>query len=193
MTPIHSENFSNQDLRNRSFKGQDLTGANFSGSDIRGCDFREAQLQGANFQYVTAGRSRRQVGGLIARAGSAAIVTTLVGALTGLSSGFEAGVMAIVGTGIVATVATRAETGVLAGATVGAVAVIGCGGFVTFVQGNIGSGLVPMTGAMIGVGFAVALFLQAVNEAEGAGNTSFRDADLTNANFEGAIVQDTEF
>ncbi len=170
-----------------------MTGADFSGSDIRGCDFREAQLQGANFQYVTAGRTRRQVRELITRAGGTAIVTTLAGAMTGLVAGFEAGGLAIVGMAIGATVVTKAEPGVLAGATAGAAAVAGCGGFITFIQGNIGTGLIPMTAAMIGVGFAVALFLQAVNEAEGAGNTSFRDADLTNANFEGAIVQDTEF
>jgi hypothetical protein len=57
----HSQNFANQDLRDRSFKGKSLIGADFSGADIRGCDFCGAQLQSANFANVRSGFSQRQL------------------------------------------------------------------------------------------------------------------------------------
>ncbi|MDZ7962831.1 MAG: pentapeptide repeat-containing protein [Aulosira sp. DedQUE10] len=59
-------NYTNQNLQNSSFKGQDLAGADFSGSDLRGCNFTGATLVGANFQKVTTGQSNRQVNILVA-------------------------------------------------------------------------------------------------------------------------------
>jgi uncharacterized protein YjbI with pentapeptide repeats len=56
-----ANNFSNQNLRNRSFQGQMLDGADFSGADIRGCNFRNAQLVGANFQGAKIGISGKQL------------------------------------------------------------------------------------------------------------------------------------
>jgi hypothetical protein len=52
-------------LQNRPFKGLDLTGADFSGSDLRGCDFTGATLVGANFTGVKTGLSRRQMNRLV--------------------------------------------------------------------------------------------------------------------------------
>ncbi|HEY9726665.1 MAG TPA: pentapeptide repeat-containing protein [Chroococcales cyanobacterium] len=62
---IH-QSYASQILQNRSFKGLDLTGADFSGSDLRGCDFTGATLVGVNFAGVRTGQSRRQVNTLIA-------------------------------------------------------------------------------------------------------------------------------
>lgn len=55
-----AQDFSHQDLRNRSFRGQDLSGANFSHADLRGCNFRNANLTGANYTGVRTGKSIRQ-------------------------------------------------------------------------------------------------------------------------------------
>ncbi|HEY9606451.1 MAG TPA: pentapeptide repeat-containing protein [Allocoleopsis sp.] len=60
------QSYASQILHNRSFKGLDLTGADFSGSDLRGCDFTGATLVGANFAGARTGQSRRQVNTLIA-------------------------------------------------------------------------------------------------------------------------------
>ncbi|BAY29716.1 hypothetical protein NIES2107_15600 [Nostoc carneum NIES-2107] len=61
-------NYSNQNLQNCSFKGQDLAGADFSGSDLRGCNFSGATLTGANLQQVKTGQSDRQAMMLIVSA-----------------------------------------------------------------------------------------------------------------------------
>ncbi|HLP89133.1 MAG TPA: pentapeptide repeat-containing protein [Nostocaceae cyanobacterium] len=55
------QDFSGQNLRGRDFKGQNLTGANFSGADIRGANFTNAILKGANFSYAQAGLQRHWV------------------------------------------------------------------------------------------------------------------------------------
>ncbi|MEH1905929.1 MAG: pentapeptide repeat-containing protein [Nostoc sp.] len=59
-------NYTNQNLQNCSFKGQDLAGADFSGSDLRGCNFTGATLIGTNFQKIKTGQTYRQVNILIA-------------------------------------------------------------------------------------------------------------------------------
>jgi uncharacterized protein YjbI with pentapeptide repeats len=43
------QDYSGQNLRDRSFKGKDLTGANFSGADVTGANFTNATLKEANF------------------------------------------------------------------------------------------------------------------------------------------------
>jgi Pentapeptide repeats (8 copies) len=55
------DNFTHQNLRNRSFRGKILNGADFSGADIRGCNFSNSQLAGANFQGAKIGISREKV------------------------------------------------------------------------------------------------------------------------------------
>ncbi len=59
-------NYTNQNLQNRSFKGQDLSGADFTGSDLRGCNFTGANLIGTNFQKIKTGQSHRQVNIMVA-------------------------------------------------------------------------------------------------------------------------------
>lgn len=63
-----AQNYAHQILKNRSFKGLNLTGADFSGSDLRGCDFTGATLVGANFTGVRTGQSDRQINTLIVAA-----------------------------------------------------------------------------------------------------------------------------
>jgi hypothetical protein len=63
-----SPDYSHQNLQDQSFKGQNLAGANFSGSDLAGCDFTGADLTGANLQWVKTGQSRRQISRLMAGA-----------------------------------------------------------------------------------------------------------------------------
>ncbi|MBP5975266.1 pentapeptide repeat-containing protein [Brasilonema sp. CT11] len=53
------QNFSGQNLRERSFKNLDLTGADFSYADIRSTDFTDAILTGANFCHAQAGLQRQ--------------------------------------------------------------------------------------------------------------------------------------
>jgi len=73
-------NYANQNLQNCSFQRQDLTGADFSGADLRGGNFTGATLIRANFEGVQAGQSRRQMNILIATT----IISPIV--LVGLSA-----------------------------------------------------------------------------------------------------------
>jgi len=61
-------NFSNQNLQNRSFRGENLAGADFSNSDLKGCDFTGTSLTGANFRWAKTGQSSRQISFLVAGA-----------------------------------------------------------------------------------------------------------------------------
>ena len=54
------QNDAKQSLQNRSFKGLDLTGVDFSGAALQGCDFSGATLVGANLTGVTTGKSLQQ-------------------------------------------------------------------------------------------------------------------------------------
>jgi len=62
------QSYANQILQNHSFKGLNLTGTDFSSSDLRGCDFTGTTLIGANFAAARMGQSSRQVNTLIATA-----------------------------------------------------------------------------------------------------------------------------
>ncbi|MEH1865918.1 MAG: pentapeptide repeat-containing protein [Nostoc sp.] len=75
------QDFSCQNLRNRSFKGQNLAGANFSYADIRGADFTGANLTGVNFSHAKAGLKRYSVICLLS-------ISLTLAALSGLVSGF---------------------------------------------------------------------------------------------------------
>ncbi|HLO52178.1 MAG TPA: pentapeptide repeat-containing protein [Kamptonema sp.] len=193
MAQSHKLNFSNQDLRNRCFKGVDLTGADFSGSDIRGCNFSKAILRGANFERVRCGQSRRRVSTLIARAGGVAIAVTMAGAFAGLIAGVDAGAAAVAGTAAVAVAITRVEAGIVAGAIAGAAAVIGANGIITFLGGDYVRGILLFLASGVILGLAAIVFFQAVAEVEKLSITSFKDADLTNAKFDEAMIEDTDF
>jgi uncharacterized protein YjbI with pentapeptide repeats len=193
MTQPRNLNFSNQDLRNRSFKGLDLAGADFSGSDIRGCNFTEAILRGANFQAVRSGESRRRVGTLIARAGGVAIAVTIAGAFVGFVGGAEAGSAALTATAAVAIAITKVEAGIVAGAIAGAAAVIGCNGIIAFLGGDSLKGILLFLASGIIFGLATIVFFQTIAEVESLSKTCFKGADLTNANFDEAMIEDTDF
>jgi Pentapeptide repeats (8 copies) len=193
MTQPHNLNFSNQDLRNRSFKGVDLTGVDFSNSDIRGCDFSDTILIGANFERVRSGQSRRRSHTLIARAGGVAIAVTMAGALVGFIAGVEAGSAAITATAAVAIAITKVEAGIVAGAIAGAAAAIGCNGLITFLGGDLLRGILLFLASGIILGLAAIVFFQAVAEVEKFSLTSFKNANLTNAKFTEAMIEDTDF
>ncbi|MBD2176672.1 pentapeptide repeat-containing protein [Pseudanabaena sp. FACHB-1998] len=56
-----SYDYKGQDLQNQSFVGQDLSRIDFSGSDLRGCDFTKAILTGANFERVITGQTPQKL------------------------------------------------------------------------------------------------------------------------------------
>ncbi|MCD8487846.1 MAG: pentapeptide repeat-containing protein [Desertifilum sp.] len=185
MMSFNPQDFSNRDLRDRSFRGLDLSGADFSGSDLRGCDFSAAILVGTNFSRVQTGQSRTPARLLIARAGAGAIAVTLAGAI--------AGVEAVVATGVVATAIARGQTGILAAAIAGASAVTGCRGLLALFHGDFVQGSALSLGGAIAFSFAALLFLEALKTTEASGRTCFANADLTQAIFDEATVQDTDF
>ncbi|NJK60308.1 MAG: pentapeptide repeat-containing protein [Oscillatoriales cyanobacterium SM2_1_8] len=80
MNPPTAQDFSHQDLRNRSFRGHDLSGANFSHADLRGCNFRDAMLVGANFTGVTTGKSFQQWAAMVALVVAGAFTIASTGA-----------------------------------------------------------------------------------------------------------------
>ncbi|HEY9689534.1 MAG TPA: pentapeptide repeat-containing protein [Coleofasciculaceae cyanobacterium] len=91
-TEIHLSDF-NLNLQNRSFKGQNLASINFSGADLRGCDFTSADLTGANLIGVRTGQSDRQrrfaiaiamIGPLILVGGSIVLAMVLDNLIQGL-------------------------------------------------------------------------------------------------------------
>lgn len=65
--------YKDQNLQDQSFVGQDLSGIDFSGADLRGCDFTRANLVGANFERVITGQTQQQI--------NAAIVSIIMGAI----------------------------------------------------------------------------------------------------------------
>ncbi|MBV6626778.1 MAG: pentapeptide repeat-containing protein [Rivularia sp. (in: Bacteria)] len=71
------QDFSGQNLRNRSFRGQNLIGANFSNTDIRGANFSNAILKDANFSNVLAGLPKNWLITLIVISHSFTILSTL--------------------------------------------------------------------------------------------------------------------
>ncbi len=185
--------FSQQDLRHRNFQGQDLTAANFSGSDLRGGNFQDAILIEANFQGARIGQSRSKIRTLIVRCAGAAIAVTLASAFASFIAGEMAGVAALIATGAVAVAMTNAESEIIAAVLAGVAAVIGSSGIIYFLAGNQVKGLLLFSGSGVIFGVAVILFFQVVFELEKLSKTSFENADLTNAIFDEAIIEDSEF
>jgi hypothetical protein len=78
--------YKDQNLQDQSFVGQDLSGVDFSGADLRGCDFTRAILVGANFERVITGQTQQQINtailsiimGAIAMIGIIAILSYVV-------------------------------------------------------------------------------------------------------------------
>jgi len=214
-----NRNYANRNLQNSSFKGQDLAGADFSGSDLRGCNFTGATLIGANFERVQTGQSRRQVNSLIAAAILGPVVLVGFSAIASqislvflsdrsnkiLNFFFTAlPVLALIlGSFIRDKIAFRFPqiTSLL---SIAAIAVL----FAVMVTFTVGLAIVSILGFADGaiaqgffllllmVGFALLTFrifkwlIQAVHSNPG---TSFRKANLTDANFSHSVVQNTDF
>lgn len=185
--------FSQQDLRHRNFQGQDLTGANFSGCDLRGCNFRHTILVEANFRGARIGQSRSKIRTLIVRCAGVAIAVTIASAFASFVASEMAGVAALIATGAVAVAITNAESEIIAAVLAGVTAVIGSSGIISFLAGNRLKGLLLFLGSGVIFGLAVILFFQVVIELEKLSKTSFENADLTNAIFDQAIIENPVF
>lgn len=77
---MNLQNYSNQNLQDQSFVGLDLTGADFSGSDLRGCDFTKAILVGTNFERIVTGQTQKQI--------KTSILTVIIGAIAIIAFSF---------------------------------------------------------------------------------------------------------
>ncbi|WP_375505606.1 pentapeptide repeat-containing protein [uncultured Nostoc sp.] len=191
---------SGQNLRGRNFKGQDLAGANFSYADIRGANFTNANLTGANFSYAKAGLQRRWAIGLVIisflLSGLSGFLWAINGSLVSLIfdtsslkeqiSGWAA-LIVLIAFFFVTTrqgIATGLGAGALAVALAGAGAVAGAvaGAFLSIyiswraIKGDQKHSLVRN----IATAFAA------------TGGTSFRGANLTNADFTQATLKSTD-
>nr|MDZ8049181.1 pentapeptide repeat-containing protein [Nostoc sp. DedQUE02] len=199
--------FSGENLRGRNFKGQDLAGANFSYADIRGANFANANLTGANFSHAKAGLQRRWAIGLV-------IISFLLSGLSGflwaingylVSSIFSsysdsqmASRVALI-TLIVFFVITIRQ-GIIAGLGAVAFAVAFAGAF-AFAVGFA----ITLAVAFAGTLFSIYISWRAMKGDQkhslirniaiafaATGGTSFRGANLTNADFTQATLKSTD-
>ncbi len=75
--------YKDQNLQDQAFVGLDLTGADFSGSDLRGCDFTRATLIGTNFDRVVTGQTQQQISTAIFSVVMGAIAIFVIAAILG--------------------------------------------------------------------------------------------------------------
>jgi uncharacterized protein YjbI with pentapeptide repeats len=75
--------YKDQNLQDQAFVGLDLTGADFSGSDLRGCDFTRATLIGTNFDRVVTGQTQQQISTAILSVVMGAIAIFVIAAILG--------------------------------------------------------------------------------------------------------------
>lgn len=211
--------FSGQNLRGRNFKGQDLAGANFSYADIRGANFTNANLTDANFSHVKAGLQRRWaiflvlVSFLLSGLSGYlwAVNGYLVSRIFDTSSlqnqilGWVVLIVLIAFFFITIRQGITAGLGALAFAVAGAFA--GAGAFAVAVAFAV-AGAFPVAFAGAGAGALLNIYISwramkgdqkyslirniAVPFAA-TGGTSFRGANLTNADFTQAILKSTDF
>ncbi|MEH2401763.1 pentapeptide repeat-containing protein [Nostoc sp.] len=189
--------YSGQNLRGRSFKGQNLTGANFSKADIRGANFTNAILKDADFTGVKAGLQRRWTIGLLIASwllsGISGFFSILVGALVAFIFDTKSTQSVIIGivslivilVFFIITIRKSLTAGLVAVAGAGAGAVAGAGAFTLF---SAYIGWRSLTGDEKDASirsFALAF--------AATGGTSFRNADLTDADFTGATLKNTDF
>lgn len=214
-----NRNYANQNLENSSFKGQDLAGADFSGSDLRGCDFSKASLIGATFEGCEMGQSLRQHNSLIIAAiigpivlvGFSVIAVQVSNVLfrdlpTQVTNFFWAALpfLALIAelflrdsiTVLFPAVATFLSIGAIASLfAVMVTLTVGLAGVSLSSVGDGGAaqGLFLLVLMVISAFITFRIFnwvLQAIQSYPG---TSFRKADLTNADFSRARVQNTDF
>jgi uncharacterized protein YjbI with pentapeptide repeats len=213
------QSYASQILQNRSFKGMDLTGADFSGSDLRGCDFTGATLVGVNFAGVRTGQSRRQVKTLIATAVFAPVgmiglsilavqipvmifgdrfyqgLNYLLGGLPLLALFFEIlfrdsitlhfpRTSNLMGVAAVATLFQVMLTLTIA---------LVIGSIFNFGDGSGAQGLFMLVLAGICAIVTRRIFKWVIQSIQSSCGTSFRKANLTDANLSQAMVQSTDF
>lgn len=213
------QNYVNQILQNRSFKGLDLSGTDFSGSDLQGCDFTGATLVGANLTGVRTGLSRRQVNQFIAVAvlGPAILIgfSILAAQLPVILFGdrFYQGPNYVLG-GLpililffemlfrepiaarfpgttnfmsVAGVATLFQ--IMAAFTL----LLFIVSILSFGEGSGAQGLFLLVLAVISAIVTRRIFKWVIQSIHSGCGTSFRKANLTNANLSQAVVHNTDF
>lgn len=214
-----NRNYANQNLQNCSFKGQDLAGADFSGADLRGCNFTGATLTGATFERVKTGQSRRQVNILVAAAIVGPVVLLAFSAIAaqvsmvllgdrsnkGLNFFFSAlPILALVfGSFIRDKIAFRfpqitSFLNIAAIAVLFAVMVTLTLGLVIvsilgFVEGAIVQGLFLLLLMFVSAFLTFRILKWLIQAIQSNPGTSFRKANLTDANFSHSAMQNTDF
>ena len=187
-------NFQGVNLRGQSFKGQNLSGADFREADIRSTNFTGANLREANFSGARCGLKRRWAILLMMLswllAGIAGLLILIKGVLMSLifdNPGLDnqiAGWGSVIGLVIFWVVVMGLGIGAVAAAGTGAVvlAVVLAGVVVLVYMGW--RGIKGEEGE--GWGRSVAIM------GSGLVGTSFRGADLTEANFSSAQLKSTD-
>jgi hypothetical protein len=212
-------NYANRNLQNCSFKGQDLAGADFSGSDLRGCNFTGANLTGATFKGSKTGQTRCQVYILVAAAivgsvvlvGSSMIVAQVsiglfsdrsnkvlnffLSMLPGLALIFESFLRDTIAlhfpqvTAFLGIVAITVLLAVMITLTLGlAIASVS-----SFSDGTVAQGFFLLLLMVVSAIVTFRIFQWLSQSIHSGPGTSFRKANLSNADFSHSQVQNTDF
>lgn len=213
---MHPLNYSNQNLQNRSFKGQNLSGVDFSGSDLQGCDFTGANLTAASFKWARTGQSSRQVNSLVASAvlgplilvggslllvrfASALLPESVINVLFGLLPVLVL-VFELLFQGNMASRYPQTTTffSLAAVALLFAGIVIVTGGLVIgslsgFGAGAGGQGLLLLALVVVGAIVTRRILTWLTQIIQSNPGTSFKKANLTDADFSHAKIQNTDF
>ena len=203
-------NYNNQNLQDQSFVGLDLTGADFSGSDLRGCDFTKAILVGANFERVVTGQTQKQI--------KTSILTVIIGAITMIAFSFViVGIDSLLFGWFGANY--RKISGFLASIIPIILLLLQSHVFEKFPNitkffgdASLGILLVIMTGLTLGLTFisftgefffSIPMIISAIitfylykwmiASIQNRTGTSFKKANLTDANFSHALIEHTDF
>ncbi|MDZ8053732.1 MAG: pentapeptide repeat-containing protein [Aulosira sp. ZfuVER01] len=209
-------NYSNQILHDRSFKGQDLSGADFSGADLRGCNFTGATLIGANFQQVKTGQSQRQVRMLVVSTivspvvlcGSGALFVYLLSLLlSDRAINFLIGSLPVLfffaeiflrdsinfhfpqATTFFGIGAISILFAVMVALTIG----LACIGFSGFGNGSSAQGFFFLIMAVVSAIVTFRIFQWLIQSIQSHPGTSFRKANLTDADFSYSELKNTDF
>ncbi|NJO29656.1 MAG: pentapeptide repeat-containing protein [Richelia sp. SL_2_1] len=196
--------YSGQKLRGRSFKGQNLAGADFSHADIRGTNFTGANLRGANFTGAKAGLQRRWALLLV-------LLSWLLSAISGFLYLFNAAIISSIFDSS-QTVENQVAGWVALVVTIIVYIIIICRGISVSLVFAFAFAFAFAGAVAFAVAFAVAgavsayiawramkgdekyaLVRNAAVAFAAIGGTSFRGADLTDANFTAAKLKSTDF
>ncbi|WP_414552891.1 pentapeptide repeat-containing protein [Anabaena sp. CCY 0017] len=206
-------------MQNCDFKGRDLTGADFSGSDLRGCNFTGTTLIGANFQKVETGQSSRQfniliaatiIGSFVLLGFSIIVAQVSLIFLSNLSDNFlrffRGAILLLVLllqhfireritflfpqlTSFMGIVATAVLFAVMVTLTVGLTFV----SFFSLINGEVMQGFFLLVLMVILAMLTLLIFQWLVESIHSHPGTSFRKANLTDADFSYSDVNNTDF